>query len=53
LDNLRAAQADFGTKTDGCKLFCYVILTTPDFANRSAHLNNPERDSEIIRYLIG
>jgi len=45
LDNRRATRPDLFGKTDGCRLYCYVVLTTPKLAGRCAHLNTPEKDA--------
>lgn len=50
LDNKRAARPDFVQKTDSNKIFCYVILTTPDLKGCCAHLNTPDQDSEVDCY---
>ncbi|OGF37719.1 hypothetical protein A2482_00445 [Candidatus Falkowbacteria bacterium RIFOXYC2_FULL_48_21] len=45
LDNRRSTRPDLLDKTDGCRLYCYVVLTTPKLVGRCAHLNTPEKDA--------
>lgn len=44
LDNIRASRP-YASRSDGNKLFWYVILTTEDFQNHAAHLANTDQDA--------
>lgn len=49
LDDKRAGRTD-SSRTDGNKLYSYIILTTVGFNDYSAHLGNPPQDSEKDTY---
>lgn len=49
LNNKRASKHD-AEKSDGNKLFWYVVLTTEDFKNHAAHLAKTDQDATKDQY---